>query len=135
MAFLRACSAQNVTLRKRQGRWRRDFRKLLGFVIRQEKFRLPIFYSPIFPFHFWCSVGAALAVLGGDIAALLVRGVFVLQNVLDAELQAFKTGLRAWSLGKGAGLRLLGSGRLGHPVPTRGQNVDSYPVHCKVCKK
>lgn len=93
-----------------------------------------IFHPPIFPFNFWRSIRAALAVLGRDVAALLVWRILVLQNVFDAELQALQAGLSTWSLGEGAGLRLLRTRCLGHPVPTRRQNVDSYPVHCKSAK-
>lgn len=86
---------------------------------------------PVFPLRLRCSIGAALAILGGHIAALFVWSTLVLQNVFEAEVQALQTGLGARSLGKGTGLRLLRTGRLGNPVPTGRQNVETYPVHCK----
>ena len=85
--------------------------------------------SPIFLFYFGGSVGAAFSILVGDVAALFIGGVLVLQDVLDAELQALQAGLGAGPLGEGAGLGLLGAASLGHPTPARRQNMDSYPVH------
>lgn len=85
----------------------------------------------VFFLHFWCSVGTALAILCGYIAALFVGGVLVLQDVFDAILQAIQSSLRAWSLGEGAGLRLLWTSGLGHSAPARRQDVDPYSVHCK----
>lgn len=76
------------------------------------------FHAPIFFLHFWCRIGAALAVLRGYIAALLVGGILVLQDVFDAEFQAIQARLRAWSLGEGAGLGLLRTSCLGHSAPT-----------------
>lgn len=85
----------------------------------------------------WRSVGAALAVLGRDIAALFVRCVLVLQDVLDAEVQAFQAGLRARPLAEAARQRrLLGAPgrrwRRCRSTPAGGKDVDAYPVHLSV---
>lgn len=137
MAFLRACSAQKVTLKKRKGHGKRNVRDLqLIIKLRWNKeFKEKHFPLPIFSLNFRCGIGAALAVLGRHVAALLVRGSLILQNVLDAKVQAVKPGLRARPLGKGARLGLLRTTCLGHPVATRRQNVNSYSVHCKPAKK
>lgn len=88
-----------------------------------------ILHPPVFPVTLRGGVRAAFAVLGGDVITLFERGVFVLQDVLDAELQAVQSGQGAGSLGKRARLRLLGAKRLGDAIPTGGQDVDSDPVH------
>lgn len=51
--------------------------------------------------------------------------------MFDAELEALQTRLGARPLGEGAGLGLLGSGRLSHPVTARGQHMYSDSVHFK----
>lgn len=50
-------------------------------------------HSPVLPVVLWGRVGAALAVLGRDVAALLVRCVLVLEDMFDAVVQAVQAGL------------------------------------------
>lgn len=92
-------------------------------------------HVPIFPVGLRSSVWAALAIFGRDVATVLVRGILVLQDVFDAEVEALEARLGAGPLGEGAGLWLLRSGSLTHPVATRGQNVYSDSVHLKSEKK
>lgn len=88
-----------------------------------------MFHPPVFPVALRGGIRAAFAVLGGHVITLFVGGVFVLQDVLDAEVQAVQAGQRAGSLGKRARLGLLGPKRLGHAIPARRQDVDPDPVH------
>lgn len=89
-----------------------------------------MFHPPVFPVALRGGIRAAFAVLGGHVITLFVGGIFVLQDVFDAKLQAVQTGQRARSLDKRAHLGLLRPKHLGHAISARRQDVDPDPVHC-----
>lgn len=90
-------------------------------------------HLPVLLIWFWCSIGTALSILTGDIAALSVWSVFVFQDVLDAEVPAFYARLSARSLRERARLRFLGARGLRRSAPAGRQHVDPNPVHPGYC--
>lgn len=86
-------------------------------------------HLPVLLIRFWCSIGTALAILTGHIAALSVWSIFVLQDVLDAKVPAFYARLSARSLGERARLRLVGARGLRGSAPAGRQHVNPNPVH------
>lgn len=90
-------------------------------------------HIPIFLLRFRASVRASLSILGGYVATLLERRIPVFEDMLNAKLLPFESGLRAWTVCEGTRQGLLRPGHWVDAPPIRWQDVDPNSVHTNTC--